>query len=296
VRLSRSGCRGAVLACCAAAVFWCSPAVSAERIATGLFGLWAWPDWDQALAIVKDNGFDVVVGMSKTSELDKEAAAGVKVLVGLGLTPAIAEDEANWPKYLEGVKARVAQLKDHPALLAWYVVDEPDLWGISLEKIRAVREAVRAVDQRTPHFTVFANPAKWSAYLPYFDIVAVDPYLHERTPGAAEKPVKVAQWLAKIQDDLKRAGLERPVWVVLGAFELKTRSAATRKPTFYRPTPGEFNEMVKIAVDAGVGGILVFTLAKTFDPAYEDLNLPKDDPALWEAVRALPATVRKYGR
>lgn len=289
-------CKSAVIQLlCVTVILGCAPAASAERIATGLFGLWAWHDWDQALKIVKDNGFDLVVGMTEKSELDKEARVGIKALVGLGLTKRVADDEGNWLKYLESVREQVSELKHHPSLFAWYIVDEPDLSGIPPEKVGAVCEVVRSVDGRTPLFTVLASPTKWSPYLRYFDIVAIDPYLARRPLGLTEKPEKVRRWIAMLRDDLKRANLERPVWVVLGAFELKARDPTVKPPAFYKPTPAEFNEMVGIAVQERVGGILVFTLAKKGEPSHLDLNLPNDDPALWEAVRKMPGTVRRYG-
>lgn len=261
------------------------------KIHSGLFGLWAWGDMNEALQMVKNNGFDIFVGSPQKDELDKAYKLGLKSVVALGLTKEIADNETRWMKYMEDLKGKITGLKDHPAVFAWYVVDEPDWQNIPTDKIRIICDAIRAIDKKKPLGTVLSKSDKWGDYLSYFDIIAIDPYLKKRPDGTHEQPQKVGEWIRKIRSDLKKAGLSKPVWVVLGAFDLKNRSFNGQKANYHRPTPEEFNEMVRNALREQVEGILVFTLAKKGDPVYEDLRLPDDDPALWAAVRRMPYLV-----
>ena len=265
-----------------------------KKIYTGIFGLWAWGDWDDALKIVKENGFDIAVGVSDKKVLDHAYALGLKCITDYGLKKEMLETDAGWKKYLEGLKAKVTELKDHPAVFAWYIVDEPDLHKIPIEKIKIMTDLVRSIDKTRPLFTVLTVPDKWHEYLPYFDIISIDPYLKKNPDGTTETPEKVREWIVKMRVDLDKPKLKRPLWVVLGAFEEKPRIPLLRRSPFKKPTPDDFNEMVNIALSEKVDGIFVWTLSFKDFPRYKDWRLPEDNPALWKAVRNTPNVVRSH--
>lgn len=257
-----------------------------------MFGLWAWGDWGDALKIVKDNGFDIAVGANSKTVLDKAHALGLKCIVDFGLTKETAEDKKKWQNYLNDLSTKVTELKDHPAVFAWYFVDEPDWQNIPIKKIEQIVNLIKSIDKTKPIFTVLTIPDRWNAYLPYFDIISIDPYLQNKSDGNYEKPEKVREWIKKLRYDLNKLDIKKPLWVVLGAFEMKFKTAFQHKtPLFKKPTPEEFNEMVKIAISEKVEGILVYTLSFRDIPQYKDWRLPEDDTALWEAVRNIPHVV-----
>lgn len=261
-----------------------------KKIYTGIFGLWAWGDWNEALQLVKDNGFDIAVGVSSKKYLDRAQELGLKCLVDMALTKEIVNDETRWKTFLGGVRLKVSELKDHPAVFAWYVVDEPDSQQIPVEKIKMIRDLIRSIDNNKPIFTVLSASDKWDAYLPYFDIIAIEPYIKRNPDGTHTDPQNMRIWLQTLRSSLKKKDLKKDVWVVLGALEAKPKDPTTRM-IFERPTPGEFQELLKIALDEKVKGVLVYTLASKGNLKYNDWNLPKNAPELWDVVKKMPYVV-----
>lgn len=264
----------------------CSAELHAEEIYTGMYGLWAWHNWDEGAQILRDNKFQITIGMADKKLLDKAQEKGLRYIVALGLTKEIADDEVKWQNFFYKTWKQVNAFKGHSALFAWYPVDEPDWQKISITKIKEVTELIRSVDKTTPIYSVFGFPPKWHEYLPYFDIIAVEPYL---TPGATTD--KVRQWLVKVKDDLRDLKLKKPVWVVLGAFEQVPLNPKDRQP-FFKPTPDDFNKMLAISLNEGVSGVLIYSLSFP-SGKYKDWNIIRDDPLLWEEVRKVPYKVKK---
>jgi hypothetical protein len=261
-----------------------------KKIHSGLFGLWAWGDWNEALQLVKDNGFDIAVGVSSKKYLDRAQELRLKCLVDMGVTREIVNDETRWKTYLGGIWLKVLEFKYHPAVFAWYIADEPDLQQIPVEKIKIIRDLIRSIDNSKPIFTVLNAPDKWDAYLQYFDIISIDPYIKRNPDGTHTDPQNLRIWLQKLRSSLKKKNLKKEVWAVLGAFEAKPKDPFTRM-IFETPTPGEFQELFKIALEEKVEGILVYTLAFRDFVQYEDWNLPKNAPQLWDVVRKAPHVV-----
>lgn len=263
-----------------------------QKTYTGIFGLWAWGNWDNALQIVKDNHFDIAVGVSGKTVLDKANALGIRCIVDYDVQKEMVTDDVKWQAYLKGLKAKILELRDHPAVFAWHIADEPDWNKIPVEKIKIITDLIRSLDKTRPIITVLTMPDQWNQYLPYFDIIAIDPYLKKRHDGSFEKPQKVREWILKMRSDLNKTNLRKPLWVVLGAFEERSKDPLLYKTPFKKPTPEEFNEMVKIALDEKVNGILIWTLSFKDFPRLKDWRLPEDDPLLWETVRSVPNVVR----
>lgn len=264
-----------------------SSAAHAEEIYTGMYGAWAWENPDEATRILSDNKFRIVVGSANKSSLDRAQQKGLQVIVGFGLTKPMAQDESKWQTYLNKIKTDVTAMKGHPGLFAWYPVDEPDWQNIPPVKIKEVTALIRSIDKATPIFCVFGRPATWHLYMPYFDIIAIEPYL---TPGATTE--KVRSSLVKVKNDLKKLKIHKPVWIVLGAFA-QTPVNPIDKPSFIKPTPAQFDQMLDFSLKEGVSGVLIYTLAFPPTAKYQGWNLVKDDPLLWEEVRKVPGKVNK---
>lgn len=264
-----------------------SSKTQAKKIHAGMYGVWALNSWNEGAQMLKDNNFQIVVGMANKALLDKAQQKGLQFIVAFGLTKSIAEDETKWQDFLNKLRKNVTELKDHPAVFAWYPVDEPDWQKISPAKIDEVTSVIRSIDKNKPIFTVLGVPSKWQEYLPYFDIIAVEPYL---TPGTTTEKVK--QWLVKVNDDLGKLKLKKPVWVVLGAFEQIPLGPMDKQP-FFKPTPEDFNKMLTIALNEGVSGVLIYSLAFPKSEKYRDWNIVRDDPLLWDEVRKVPGKVNK---
>jgi len=268
-----------------ALIFFFAPPAShaAPKIHTGMYGLSAWGNIDEALDIVKKAGIELVVLGAHKPHLDKAAERGLKAVVSFALTDEKVRDEEKWQGFLKDLREKITEFKGHPAVFAWYIVDEPDGRRIPIEKMEAMRSAVKSVDKKTPMLTILNSPGRWGKYLPYFDIICVDPYLRKKLLGGFETTDVVRVWLRKVKEELKAQNMVKPVWAVLGAFEVVQKDPPKASP-YKKPTPEEFKEMVKMALDEGVEGIMVYTFAGRGAPKYLDWKLVKDDPLLWQSV------------
>lgn len=74
----------------------------------------------------------------------------------------------------------VNRLKDHPAVLAWYVVDESPL--SKLPQLRQRRELVARLDPEHPTWGCFYQYDQILDYLPSCDVIGTDPYPIGQSP------------------------------------------------------------------------------------------------------------------
>lgn len=263
-------------------------------VLAGLFGAFPGGSADpKLLAEAKAAGFGLVVTGAYESQLDAARAAGLKAVVALWVNPDDAKSPERWPAALAEAKEKVSAFKDHPALYAWYPVDEPDGDAFPKGRLSELREALRAIDPKTPWVTVFDKPRRWSGYFEHFDIVAVDPYLRRRRPlGGYDGVEVVTDWLKAARRDLRPG---QKLWAVLGAFAERPKDPA-EQPGYRKPTPAEFSDMTRRALAEGVDGVFVYTFAHEESERYGAWNLAQDDPALWKAVKAAAGGLPKGGQ
>jgi hypothetical protein len=134
--------------------------------------------------------------------------------------------------------------KDHPALLAWYIADEPNGNKISPDSLIKIYKVIKEIDPWHPVSVVFMAPFLSSVkYSDAMDIVMADPY------PVPELPVtmvgNVAGQLVKAFEG------QKPVWLVPQAFgggELWSRE----------PTLQEIRSMTYQAIINGARGIQYF--------------------------------------
>jgi hypothetical protein len=146
--------------------------------------------------------------------MDRCAEIGMKVHYNLLSVSASTGPKAD--TITEEVKHNrlVAEIKtfmNHPALLAWYISDEPNGFKIPPEKLEEVYRTVKEIDPWHPVSMVFMAPFMASRkYSAAFDIVMADPYpIPSRTPDMV--------------DDLARQlnaefRMKQPQWMVVQAF------------------------------------------------------------------------------
>ena len=133
---------------------------------------------------------------------------------------------------------------DHPALLAWYIADEPAGDRISPDSLEKIYEIVRKTDPWHPVSIVFTAPFGGTRnYIKSLDIVMADPY------PVPDMPVS---YIGVVVDQLKRDfKFRRPLWMVPQAFgggEIWERE----------PSIGEIRSMTWQSVIKGATGIQYF--------------------------------------
>ena len=107
--------------------------------------------------------------------------------------------------------AEIKTFRDHPALLCWYIADEPTGNNISPEQLEEIYRIVRENDPWHPVSIVFMAPFLSSRrYADALDIVMADPY------PIPDSPVTL---VGDVAGQLKAEfNGKRPVWIVLQAF------------------------------------------------------------------------------
>jgi len=138
----------------------------------------------------------------------------------------------------------VNTFKDHPALLAWYIADEPNGNKISPDSLVKIYKLIKETDPWHPVSVVFMAPFLSSLkYAVAMDIVMADPY------PVPELPVtlvgNVAGQLAKAFEG------QKPIWIVpqtFGGGEIWKRE----------PTLQEIRSMTYQAIINGARGIQYF--------------------------------------
>jgi hypothetical protein len=262
-----------------------------KEFPVGLFGVWSYDNQQSIFTIMERNHFNIAVGVSTRQALDLASKHHIRCIVDHGLTLDVTKDGAKWNRYLKDLEQKVLSLKDHPAVYAWYPVDEPDSQNIPLDKIKIICDLIHRLDPKHPIFTVLTIPSRWKPYLPFFDIVAVDPYLKIYTgKGSKDTPQKVTSYLLGLKKDLSSLGIKKQVWTVLGAFEEIPKNVGILA-AFRKPTSEEMNEMVSLALKEHSDGLLIWTLGFRNSESYKDWSLLNDN--LWETVRKIPESIKR---
>jgi len=144
----------------------------------------------------------------------------------------------------ERLISEIKTFMDHPALLAWYISDEPNGYKIPPEQLEEIYRTVRNTDPWHPVSVVFMAPFTASKkYADALDIVMADPYpIPKNSVNQAGNVVK------QLADEFRG---RKPMWLVPQAFgggEWWERE----------PTIQEIRNMTYQALVNGAGGIQYF--------------------------------------
>jgi hypothetical protein len=159
---------------------------------------------------------------------------------GVGSKIEVISDEEKKRLLIEEIK----RFRDHPALLGWYVADEPNGYGISPEKMEEIYRIVRENDPWHPVSIVFMAPFLSSKkYVNAMDIVMADPYPVPQMPVSV-----VGETAGQLKSEF--AGT-KAVWIAAQAFgggEIWGRE----------PTHQEIRSMTWQSIIRGATGIQYF--------------------------------------
>ncbi|MBI9035621.1 MAG: discoidin domain-containing protein [Bacteroidales bacterium] len=137
----------------------------------------------------------------------------------------------------------INEFKNHPALLAWYISDEPVGQDVSAKPLEEIYNLIKQVDPYHPVSIVFMTPRKALDYKNAMDIVMADPY---PIPNASVMEVK------EVCEHLHRDFYpEKPVWIIPQAF-------GGNEWWMREPTPAEMRLMTYLAIMEHATGIQYF--------------------------------------
>lgn len=178
------------------------------------------------------------------------------------------------------VRETVAQYKDHPALLAWYINDELPL--SLLDRLSARRRLMEELDPDHPTWVVLYQVSDVCRYLPSFDVVGTDPY------PIPNRPVSTALDWARMT---VAGGLEsRAVWMVPQVFDWAAYKKTPEEKEKYRaPTLLEIRSMAWQCIAAGANGLVFYSW---FDLWKMDGKDPFDER--WRDVSAMASEISSF--
>jgi hypothetical protein len=165
---------------------------------------------------------------------------------------------------LDKLKKEVLKFRDHPALLAWYIADEPDGQNLSPDSLMETYRLIKELDPYHPVSIVFKSSRKAADYRAVMDIAMTDPY-----------PIpqgKVSEIMTNVDVMKNDFWLEKPIWVVPQAF-------GGNQWWQREPDPREIRAMTYLAIIQGATGI-----------QYYIRNSPNSFPkstAMWDECGAM---------
>lgn len=181
--------------------------------------------------------------------MDQCASLGMKVnysvngLIGLPHDKpdfVLSEDQLERRNLL--LKKEIAAFKDHPALLSWYMNDEPVGQGRSPELLEKAYETIKEIDPYHPVTVVFVIPDRAKAFEHTMDIAMTDPY---PIPG------NVADIRGHMKSLRKHFQYKKGLWMVPQAF-------GGSEPWSREPTGQEIRIMTYMGLYEGAMGIKYF--------------------------------------
>jgi hypothetical protein len=143
----------------------------------------------------------------------------------------------------DGLRATVSRNKNHPALLSWYLADEPEGTGDLPALLAQAREIIREIDPHHPVSGCNNTPAVFAAYAKVLDVHLADPY-----PIPFSPLTTVSDWTAVSR---AAAGPQRPSWLVLQTHDLSHYGVQGGR----YPSADELRCMLYLALAGGAKGI-----------------------------------------
>lgn len=148
--------------------------------------------------------------------MDRCAALGMKVnynvlsVAGGGGVNMDAKGSAKKKDPEELLRKEIETFRNHPALLSWYISDEPVGQGVAPEQLENAYNLIKELDPYHPVTIVFMSPGLARDYSHVMDIVMADPY-----PIPSGDVKEVGSISSMLHEEFF---LEKPVWIVPQAF------------------------------------------------------------------------------
>lgn len=192
--------------------------------------------------------------------MDRCASVGVKVVYHIERACVNLKGQA-----LEDViRPEIEMFRDHPALLAWYIADEPEYHSVTADQLQDVYQMVKKHDPWHPIGVCIADLRHMPKFTPSMDFIMSDAYPIPHMP------------VTRVADSMDRARKgtngTMPVWDIPQVF-------GGGEFWFREPTAGEVRVMTYLALIHGATGIENFVRR----PPLGNPN----SPVLWNECRNL---------
>lgn len=181
--------------------------------------------------------------------MDRCAAVGMKVnynllsIGGGGGVGGNSHKNVSQEDKFKLLDAEIKAIKDHPALLSWYIADEPEGQGVKPETLEEIYARIKSIDPYHPITVVIMSAGPGRTYANSCDIIMCDTY-----PVPNSSPAGVIDAVQGLYNELC---FEKAIWYVpqtFGGSEWWSRE----------PTPAEIRMMTWGATLAGSRGNQAF--------------------------------------
>ena len=206
--------------------------------------------------------FDRYIGRAG-KQLDWAGEHGVGVMMQMSLDPYESGD-------LSWSRKHVQALKDHPAMMFWYTVDEPAGF-YAADLMRQVNELVKSEDSNHP--TISCLCSGYGDFADASDVLMVDPY-----PVPAKNIKQVANDTKAIRGACNDS---KPVIGVVQAFDWSSHRKDRSPEEGRAPTRDEIRAMSYLFIVNGAKGLIYFCF-------YRNVDLPE----VWEAQKEVAREIR----
>ncbi|MGB9677746.1 MAG: hypothetical protein ACPLZ9_03920, partial [Candidatus Ratteibacteria bacterium] len=233
-------------------------------------------------------------GGSPYQEIAKTGADGIIVGVGdldslkeLGL---YGEVMLLWgseqKKYFEGqdtlseeavkvITEKINSVKDHPALLFYYLTDEPEVRSLSANLLKEVYELIKRLDPYHPVQITNDTVKGIETYIECADMFLPDPYVCPLVDGSLTRPMT---YIIPFMEEIKKAGKKRKFVGITPQIFDYGKVYASRPPYSTRnnraPTFVEERCMNYLAIIYGAKGFNYFVYGKREEGHWGAVNIP----------------------
>jgi len=235
---------------------------------------------EKDLKIYTESKFNCLMpyGPPNQAQMDLAQKYGMKVIysikdffAGHGSTSIKTEADEE-----PAIRQRVRAMRDHPALLAWYLADETPRQF--LPRLEAHQRWVAEEDPHHPTWVVLCQPGEVGLFLKTFDVIGTDPY-----PIGRSAPSLAAGWTA---ETFRQVRGERPIWQVPQAHSWVNYVGANApgwKPR--TPTTEEVRSMAWQCIAEGATGLVFYS----FYDVQRNPDVPFD--VQWKGLKEIAAQI-----
>ncbi|NOZ21470.1 MAG: hypothetical protein GXP25_10330 [Planctomycetes bacterium] len=223
-------------------------------------------------------------GSPNREELDMAQARGIRIIYSIKDYYAGTKYS---PKHIKtpaderpAIEKKVNSVKDHPAIMAWYINDELPI--TMMDRLNAHRDWMEELDPGRPTWVVLYQKDQVRDYLGSFDVIGTDPYpIPQRPAGTA------LEYARKTVDGC--FGM-RAVWMVPQIFNWASYRKEPDAESKYRsPTLLEMRSMAWQCIAAGANGLVFYSYSDLLRRAKKE---PFDER--WRDVTAMAGEIKRF--
>ena len=180
----------------------------------------------------------------------------------------------------------VNELKDHPALLLWYLNDERPASLVG--QVQARHDTVLSLDDQHPTWTVTDKPTLVRDFLGTFEIIGTDAYPIGNSTPRYDRPLEMVLKYARIA---REGSMDLyPLWHVPQAFSWGWFRKNVHDYLDVRyPTREELRQMTWQYLAAGANGIMYYSFN-----TLRDFAKGADFEAKWAELKEIAAEVKSF--